>query len=1204
MMWFKILKFELAYRKSRPATYLYFVILFLISFLAISTDTVQIGGGTGLVKENAPTTIATMMVIISAFFMMITSAIMGVGVLRDYDHQMDSILFSTPISKFDYLIGRFLGSFIVVLFAFSGSLFGFIMGEFMPWREAEKMLPFDFYNYLQPFLLLVLPNLFFTAVLFFFTGALTRKIMVVYVQWIFLFVFYQVAVIITSEIDNRELAALIDPFALNTVNVVTQYWTVAEQNSLTVPAEGLVLANRLLWVGISLALGIIGYFSFTFNVVRRSWFKRKSVEEKKTTNTGIAVPIARASYGMKTSLQQLSRQSVFYFKQVLKSVPFQAMVLCGFALLIINSFYIGTTFGVTTFPTTYLMLELITGGFSLFFLIILVTYAGELVWKERDARMNLIYDALPISDFIGLVAKFIGMMLVYVVLIFLLIIFGITVQALKGYYEFNIGVYLTTLFTDTFSFLLLFTLLALFIQVMVNHKFIGYAVTIIFFISLTALELWGVEHDLFQFGSADLGPYSEMNGYGHFFTSFTWFDLYWTGFSIFLFGLAVMFASRGAESIMRIRWRISKYRLTRPMLTLIITSFLVFGLSGCYIFYNTNVLNTYRNSDESDELRANYEKALKKYEDVAQPKITGINMKVELYPKDRDYTAEGYYTLVNMEPEAVEEIHVQLNGANGYGYDFVRFDRESKVKENFKDFAYIIYQLDEPLAPGDSMRMEFKTWFNSKGFVESGSNTSVIFNGTFFNNSEFPGIGYAASYELSQDDDRKDYDLEPKERMMKRDNPKGWKENFITEDSHGIDFEIVIGTEADQIAVAPGYLQKEWEDEGRKYYHYKMDQKMLPFFNIVSARYEVMRDKMTIDLDSLQKEINLEIYYHKGHEYNLESMMKAMKHSFKYFSENFSPYQYSQMRILEFPRYASFAQSFANTVPFSEGIGFMVDTKDNENVDIAYFVTAHELAHQWWGHQLIPASVQGGGVLSESLSQYSALMVMKQKYPQEHMQEFLKEELNRYLSGRANEQKKELPLALSENQSYIHYGKGANVMYALQDYIGEDSVNTALSRLVNDWGGYEKNKRYPTTVELVNYLRKVTPDSLQYLITDMFDKIIIYENKIENASYQKVDDDRYQVKIALDTRKLEADSIGYTNEVALSDWIDIGIYGVDENGDEKFLYLQKHKITDQEQVIEVEVDAKPSRAGIDPLYMLIDRNPNDNIKAINEEVIN
>ncbi|WP_424961536.1 M1 family aminopeptidase [Ekhidna sp.] len=1199
-MWFKILKFELQYRKKRPATYVYFAILFLMAVLTMSTDIIQVGGGSGLVKENSPTTIANMMAILSGIMMMITSAIMGVAVLRDFEHNTESMLFTTPISKFDYLLGRFLGSFLVVLFVFSGMMFGFMLGElFNP--DKDKMLAFNFYHYIQPFATIVLANLFFTSALFFVTGALSRKMVTVYVQWILLFAVYQIALILTREVDNRDLAALIDPFAIRTIANKIQYWTVAEQNSMVVPFEGVVMWNRLMWMGIGLLTLIIGYFSFSFNVVRKSWFKKKTTKAESASKTSVSIPSVSFNFGFSTYLLQLRKQTWFYFKTVIKSVPFQAIIVFGMFLMVVNSFFVGRVFGTYTYPTTYLMIELITGSFGLFFLIILVFYSGELVWKERDVKINLIQDALPMPDFISLVSKFIGLILVFVILNLILIGSGVIIQAAKGYYKFDLPVYFYTLFTETFSFVILFSLLAFFVQVMVNNKFLGHAVVIVFFIATGVLDLLGLEHSLFQFGSASLGTYSEMNGYGHFVKSFSWFDLYWLAFSIFLFGVAVVFAVRGSEAAMKWRWHIGKMRLSRPILTLIITTFLTFVMSGCYIFYNTNIENTYRNSDEQEAIQADYERTLKKYEYVKQPKITRIDVRSELYPDDRDYSMEGTYTLKNFEDQPIDSIHLQLGLDEDLTYETVTFSRPTTIVESYDEYRYYVHQLEQPLMPGDSITMDFKYVFDSEGFKESGSNTSIVFNGTFLNNGSFPSLGYNSGNELGSDDDRKDNDLEPKERMMERDNPIGLRQNFISDDSHGIDFEIIVGTVPDQIAIAPGYLQREWEENGRRYFHYKMDQKMMPFFNIVSARYEVVKDNTSIALnDSTDREIDLGIYYHKGHEYNLESMMKGMKHSFKYFSENFSPYQYRQMRILEFPRYASFAQSFANTVPFSEAIGFMVKVEEEDDVDVTYFVTAHELAHQWWGHQLFPANVQGSAVLSESLSQYSALMVMKQEYPQEHLKEFLKEELNRYLSGRTTEQKKEMPLALAENQAYIHYGKGANIMYALQDYIGEDSVNVALKRFIDDWGfgALERNGRYATTIDLIGYLRTVTADSMQSVITDFFDKIILYENKVDEATYQETGNGKYVVTLDLSTKKMESDSLGFSTQVEISDWIDVGIYTKDEDGDEKFIYLKKHKFTSDDNIIEIEVDQKPSSAGVDPLNKLIDRNPDDNTKKV------
>ena len=575
---------------------------------------------------------------------------------------------------------------------------------------------------------------------------------------------------------------------------------------------------------------------------------------------------------------------------------------------------------------------------------------------------------------------------------------------------------------------------------------------------------------------------------------------------------------------------------------------------------------------------------------------------MDIYPSDRDYQAEGYYVLQNQEEEPIRDIHIQLNSSSQFSYDYVRFDRASMVKENHEKFDYVIYELDEALAPGDSMKFEFKTFFVTEGFEEGRGNTGVVYNGTFFNSFDFPSLGYSETVELSDDDDREENDLAPKQRMMERDDPRGLSMGMLGDDSRGIDFEIVISTEADQIAIAPGYLQKEWSENDRKYYHYKMDVPMENFYSVVSARYEAVRDKVTIEVDSIKKEIDLEIYYHKGHEYNLESMMRSMKHSFEYFSKNFSPYQYRQMRILEFPRYSTFAQSFANTVPFSEGIGFVLEIEEEKDVDIAYYVTSHELAHQWWAHQVMAANVQGSTMIIESLSQYSALMVMKREYPQEHMKEFLKEEVNRYLTGRTNETKRENPLAKVENQQYIRYGKGAVNLYALQDYLGEDSVNAALRRYINDWDSFEKNGRYSNTTDLLGYFRDVTPDSLQYLIDDLFEKIVLFENKVDNASYSEQPGGNYIVELEVSSRKLEADSLGRTNEMPLIDWIDLGVYAENEEGDEELVYIQKHKVDAAKKTYQIEVDRKPVKAGIDPLNKLIDRNPDDNIKDVSEKV--
>jgi aminopeptidase N len=222
--------------------------------------------------------------------------------------------------------------------------------------------------------------------------------------------------------------------------------------------------------------------------------------------------------------------------------------------------------------------------------------------------------------------------------------------------------------------------------------------------------------------------------------------------------------------------------------------------------------------------------------------------------------------------------------------------------------------------------------------------------------------------------------------------------------------------------------------------------------------------------------------------------MESMKASFDYFSTNFSPYQYEQMRIVEFPRYAEFAQSFPGTVPFSEAIGFILDIDDEKDVDMAFYVTAHELAHQWFGMQIEAANVKGQLMLLETLSQYAAIMVLKQKYSEEKVLQFLEIQKDRYLQGQRNESKEEPSLAVVANQDYIYYAKGAITMYQFQKTIGEVNVNKALKRFLKDWNTIDgmlktKTDRYPTSKDLLSYFRDVTPNDLQHVITELFESV-------------------------------------------------------------------------------------------------------------------
>jgi ABC-2 type transport system permease protein len=305
---------------------------------------------------------------------------------------------------------------------------------------------------------------------------------------------------------------------------------------------------------------------------------------------------------------------------------------------------------------------------------------------------------------------------------------------------------------------------------------------------------------------------------------------------------------------------------------------------------------------------------------------------------------------------------------------------------------------------------------------------------------------------------------------------------------------IIIGTNIDQTAVTSGNLIRTWEKENRNYFEYHSNGPMINFYAILSGRYELRQDQWHPKNQADQAPVDLEIYYHPRHTYNLDRMMNGMKASLAYYSSNFSPYPDQQLRIVEFPRYEDFAQSFPNTIPFSESIGFLLDIDDSTDVDMTFFVTAHEVAHQWWGLQVETANVKGRSFVLETLSQYSALMVFKNQFSQVKVDKLIAHQQDLYDKGKGKAKIEEVPLYLVGNEEYIYYNKGIIAMYNLQKYIGEDKVNQALRSFIKDWNNRNgeikcKTDRYATSEDLISYILENTPEQKIDKVLKLFKEI-------------------------------------------------------------------------------------------------------------------
>jgi aminopeptidase N len=368
----------------------------------------------------------------------------------------------------------------------------------------------------------------------------------------------------------------------------------------------------------------------------------------------------------------------------------------------------------------------------------------------------------------------------------------------------------------------------------------------------------------------------------------------------------------------------------------------------------------------------------------------------------------------------------------------------------------------------------------------------------------------------------------------------------------------------------------------------------------MSARYSVHEASAKTPSSEGEESVKIRVLHHPGHALNVQRIIRAAQASLGYYAEHFGPYPHREFSLVEIPASGNFARAYPGGLVFTESshlVSARVEDDTPNGIDTPFLFVAHEMAHQWWGHQVIGADVQGSQVLSETLAQYSALMAMQHTYGVGPAQWFVRNMHLSYLDGRGSHTSPEVPLMLSGNQEYIHYRKGVVVMYALQDYIGEDRVNAALRALVGKYG--RRGPPYPTTRDLYRELQAVTPDSLQGLLEDMVATITLWDLSATSARASQTATGEYRVTLDVQAAKVRSDSVGNDSTVAMNDPVEIGVFAEARPGERVGapLYLGKHRIRSGQQSITVTVPSRPSRAAVDPYHKLITRHLSGLINA-------
>ncbi|MGH7504494.1 MAG: hypothetical protein ACRELX_02535, partial [Longimicrobiales bacterium] len=876
------------------------------------------------------------------------------------------------------------------------------------------------------------------------------------------------------------------------------------------------------------------------------------------------------------------RQTLTIARDSLREVatPWSWLVLPFLVLLIAGILGGLNTMGAGTpvLPTTGLVVEGLDVPFDdapppaiLLIIMLPILLAGELVWRERDANMQALTDAAPVPDRVRFAGKLLGLCFVFVAFQGVLMLAGVVSQVVLGWYDFDFALYFQILFGLQLVDVLVFALFAVSVHVLVNHKHVGHLLVLLLVVPLIP-ELLGIEHPLLIPGSEPSWRHSAIRGFGPFLAPVLWFELYWVAWTLLVALVARLFWVRGVERRIGERVRIARRGFTGRSAGAVAAALGLVLLVGGFIFYNTNILNTYQSTAESPRRQAEYERRYGRYEGAPQPQLTATELHVELYPDRREANVRGVHHLVNRTARPIDTIHVALSTQVETGE--IEFGRPARATLVDDDLGHRIHVLEEPLQPGDSMRLSWQVRHDPRGFPARGISTAVVGNGSFIVMPTWtPLIGYQPRRELSNAGQRREYGLPARpavpslyDEQARRD-PTGRER---------LDLEVTVGTSADQIAVAPGELLRTWEQGGRRYFHYATAAPIGNEYAIFSADYAVREARWGGPSTGSGQAVALEILHHPAHDLNVQRMMRSMEASVEQFTERFGPYPYKVLRMVEYPAAGGSLHAASGSIWYQELFSLFDTARDPRRIDLPFAVTAHEVAHQWWGSQ--GARVEGIALLSESLAWYSAMGVVEQEYGTEHLARLLGFMRESYLTPRS---RADVPL-LRAADSFLAYRKGPFAMFALREYVGEERVDLALRRLRARYASPEPP--FATSLDLYRELQQVTPDSLQYLLGDLFERNTFWELEARQASAQPTSAGEWHVSLDVVARKVVVDTAGAETDVPMNDLIEIGVFAPAGAGEApgRPLYLAMHRLRTTQQTITITVPRRPARAGIDP----------------------
>jgi ABC-2 type transport system permease protein len=1095
---FEVFRQEFTQSLRRPMLW---VLLLIVGFMAqgISTGHASIGSGNSAVggtkawitSEFAISQLVAMLVgIIYAFFVAVAA---GMCVIRDDELKVGELLHATPLRPAEYVWGKYaatLASFLLVLVVNVALMVLFNHG--LPHGENVEVIgPLSAWNYLRPLLLFALPSLLCMAGTSFALGTLTRMPILVFA--------FPVATIVLgialmwnwspswlSPAVNGLLMVL-DPTGIRWLN---ETWLNVDRgvdfyNSAGVGTDGLFWANRAMVV--CLGLGAVLLTQWRFAATLRG---ARAVRHGRGASVAVVVPdtaTPRAESAPLASLGMRSGGGGFLAGawEVARVELRELRTHPGLYLFVpmILAQTLGSIVSVGAFDTALLQTP---GGLAaeamntltLLVCLLLLFYTVESLQRERGTGFGAIYYATPLRTGSLLLGKTLANTVVALAVILAALAGDVIILAVQGKVPFRIEPFLLCwglLLTPTF---LVWTAFAMALFSLTGSRYATYALGLGSLVLTGFLQMRGKMNWAFNWDLWSATRWSDMSVFELDRLPLVLNRVMVLGLAAFFLTLTVRLFPRLESDATRAMHRLRPAALARGALGLV--PLLVVPLAVWAVLW-FQVEQGWEGRRMKKLAKDYWRQNAATWTNAPLPAMAAVDLDVALDPPHRKFGVVGHYDLVN--PNARPLAKIALTG--GFAWDSLAWTMNGAPYKPENRSGLHVFTLPQPLATGGRVRLGFRyrgscpagISRNGRGPMEFMVPSSAVFTG-FNGPTLVPQLGFNS-----------EIGPEAKDRPEPRQYPDDvWRDTLpamLPLAETWFDTRIRVTVPEGFRVNATGVLESETAANGRRTFTYASD-RPVHLFNLVAGRWAEKRGA------------GATIYYHPAHTYNLDGMMQALSGSRRWYSEWFGPYPWRDLRLSEFPSLHNYAQGSPTNITFSEGIGFL--TKSEPKADAAFWITAHEAAHQWWGNILVPADRPGADVLSEGMAHFSTALLVGQLKGRQQQLAFLRQIEDHYANTRQADS--ERPLTRVDGSrtgdNLIIYDKGGWVAWMMMRLVGREPMLRGSRDFIAEW---RDRRDHAVLQDYLAHMRRYAPDSTAYdaFVKQWYWEVVVPEYRVSNA---------------------------------------------------------------------------------------------------------